>query len=422
MVKRILVVVAGLCCFFVGNAQSIESELIRQPSVKNPAVAINRKDPRNIVVVAHPNHLFVTFDGGTTWESTAIQSAAVRSDITVTSTTKGVFYCFYMGGQSDSPYTYPVVQQSADGGRSWSDPTTIAEVSGSFNNGLNAVAGPKDELMVTWLQFDQHPSGADASCKSRVLFSTSANGKKWTAPKQLSGIEGDCTPVGSVANSFPVQTLDGKILSTWTQGNTIFLDRSFDGGSLWLRGDIDIVTISSGWTLTETGYEMATARPVFAADVSRGRFRNSLYLSWSDEHETASDADVWFSTSINYGDNWSSPLKVSTGTPGSQQIAPWIAIDPATGYIYIAYLDQGEHQDGLYDLTLSHSEDTKQFSSRSVNQEAFNLPFPGGALERVVSLDAFQGRIVIAWMLSEGAENALKAVVIVPETADKKKK
>ena len=93
-----------------------------------------------------------------------------------------------------------------------------------------ATVDSKDNVWVAWTQFDAFGS-EDENCQSNILLSSSANGKKWSKPIQISQTPGNCKDDdNSAEGAMPAIGVDGKAFVTWSNQNKIFLDRSFSGG------------------------------------------------------------------------------------------------------------------------------------------------------------------------------------------------
>ena len=169
-----------------------------------PSVAINMRHPENIVI--------------------------------------GGFYYFHLSdrqrGDDSQARDQVVMQSSGDGGETWTEGSSIGLNPPKHQTKQRATVDAKGNLFVSWTQFDKY-GDLPADCKSSILYSSSKNGKKWTDPVVISQATGSCndgdqTPAGAV----PAVTADGKVLIAWSNGGNIYLDRSFNGGDMWLSNDI----------------------------------------------------------------------------------------------------------------------------------------------------------------------------------------
>src|SRR5688572_14324213 len=95
-------------------------------NVTASGVAINPRNPKNVVVVSSPDQVFYTLDGGATWQKSKLSSIwGVFGNATVVADDKGSFYSFYLsneGGQgltNDKCLERVVCQVSKDGGVTW---------------------------------------------------------------------------------------------------------------------------------------------------------------------------------------------------------------------------------------------------------------------------------------------------------------
>jgi hypothetical protein len=332
-------------CFYT-QAQIKNIKLDEQTTgryVCEPSIAINPKNPNNIVAASVLNNVYYTMDGGVTWEKNELKSPlGVYGDPALIADGSGDFYYFHLsdptqgaGGYDSEKLDRIVVQISGDGGKTWSEGEGIG-----FNHPKDQdkewpAIDAKGNIYVTWTQFDKY-GDSDPNCHSNILLSSSKNGRKWSTPVQISQTPGNCIDDDNTAEgAVPAVTSDGKIFVVWSNQNKIFMDRSFDGGNMWLTNDLAIAEQPGGWDLKIPGHDRCNGMPVLMTDKSKGPYRGSIYVVWADQRNGENDTDIWFLRSNNFGDNWSPPLRVNKDKPGKHQYLPWMAVDPASGYIYI---------------------------------------------------------------------------------------
>ncbi|MEO5603036.1 MAG: sialidase family protein [Cyclobacteriaceae bacterium] len=332
--------------------------------VCEPTIAINPRYPSNIVAGSVLNNVYFTKDGGQTWKKNQLTSPlGVYGDPSIISDSKGIFYYFHLsdptggtGGYDSEKLDRIVVQQSEDGGETWTGGESIGLNHPKDQDKQWPASDGKGNLFVTWTQFDKY-GDSDPSCFSNILFSMSKNGKKWSDPVQISQLPGNCLDNDSTAEgAVPAVSFDGKVFVAWANQGKIFLDRSFDGGYLWLNNDIVVTEQKGGWDMTIPGHDRCNGMPVLMSDKSKSSFRGSLYIAWADQSKGADDTDIFFTRSHNYGDNWTTPQRINKdGGIGKHQYLPWMTIDQATGYIYIVYYDRRNYDDNQTDVYLAYS-------------------------------------------------------------------
>lgn len=383
-----------------------------------PSIAVNPRNPLNIVAASVLNNIYFTKDGGATWQKREIKSSfGVYGDPALIADGGGTFYFFHLsdptngkGGYDSEKLDRIVVQRSNDGGDTWDDGTSIG-----FNH-------PKDQdkpwpgidskgnLILTWTQFDSYGS-KDSACHSNIMLSTSKNGSKWSDPIVVSQISGNCLDNDStVMGAMPVITFDGKAFVTWAVNEKIYLDRSFDG-SLWLSNDIPILDQKGGWDLKIPGHERCNGLPVFMTDRSKTGFRGYLYLVWSDQRNGEADTDVWFSRSTNYGDNWSAPLNVSVAKKNHQYL-PWMAIDQSNGNIYVMYYDRSGSEDLKTEVYLAWSTDGgSTFKNTKISESPF-VPGDQTFFGDYTNISAHKGIITPIWTRTDNGKTSVWTSVI----------
>lgn len=388
-----------------------------------PSVAISFKNPDVIVSGSAIDNVYSTTDGGKSWKHTNLTSRfGVWGDPVLISDFSGNFYYFHLSDPSGKNWESEdildriVIQKSKDGGETWDAGESIGLNPPKDQDKEWAIADRKGNLYVTWTQFDTYGS-QDTTCKSSILFSKSSNGSKWSKPIKLSQYDGDCrddddTPQGAV----PAVSNDGKIFVAWSNAGYIWLDRSFNGGDTWLSNDIAIVEHTGGWNLSVPGLDRTNGMPVLVCDNSTGLFSGALYLVWADQRNGEDDTDIWFSRSVNYGDNWTAPKRINDDEPGSHQFLPWITVDPSNGHIFIVYYDRRNYSDEQTDVYLAYSTDNGgSFKNVKISESPF-IPQSDKFFGDYTNISAFKGRIVPVWARMDNGKTSIWTSII--ELAD----
>lgn len=383
-----------------------------------PSIAINPKNPLNIVAASVLNNIYFTKDGGVTWQKREVQSSfGVYGDPSLIADASGTFYFFHLsdpthgkGGYDSEKLDRIVVQRSDDGGDTWTDGVSIGFNHPKDQDKQWPAIDSKGNLILTWTQFDTYGS-KDPNCQSNILMSTSRNGSKWSEPIVLSQMPGNCVDNDStVMGAMPVVTFDGKAFVVWAANEKIYLDRSFDG-NLWLSNDIPIVEQKGGWDLKIPGHDRCNGLPVLMTDRSKTGFRGYLYLVWADQSNGESNTDVWFSKSTNFGDNWSTPVNLST-TRKNHQYLPWMAIDQVTGNIYVMFYDRSEYDDLRTDVVLAWSTDGgSTFRNRKISESPF-IPDEKGFFGDYTNISAHKGIITPIWTRMDNGKTSVWTTVI----------
>lgn len=391
--------------------------------VCEPTIAINPRHPENIVAGSVLHNVYYTKDGGKSWKKQQLTSPfGVYGDPAIIADDKGNFYYFHLSDPTDGKGGYDsekldriVVQQSADGGETWTHGESIGLNPPKDQDKQWATTDSKGNVYVTWTQFDKY-GDSDPACQSNILFSMSKNGKKWTEPVVISQLPGNCADNDSTAEgAVPAVTFDGKAFIAWGNQGKIFLDRSFDGGERWLNNDIIVTEQEGGWDMNIPGHDRCNGMPVLMADNSKGNFRGSLYIVWADQRKGEKDTDIWFTRSHNYGDNWSTPKRVNDDGPGKHQYLPWMAIDQATGYVYIVYYDRRNYDDEKTDVYLAYSSDGgANFKNVKISETPFK-PQDDKFFGDYNNISAHKGVIAPVWTRMVDGKTSVWTTVIRQE-------
>lgn len=384
-----------------------------------PAIVVNPRDPANIVAAVAPDLVYYTRDGGKRWQKDRIVSAfGTYGDPVLITGPRGNFYYVHTSGRTEGDgggepaLDRMVIQRSDDAGASWSAGESLGlHPPKELNNGW-ATTDRRGSLFVTWRAFEQY-GNADPECRSDLLFSMSKNGRKWTDPVVISKVAGNCRDDHTgQAGAIPVVTFDGKVLIAWSNAGTIYLDRSFNGGEMWLGNDIEVAKQAGGSNLAIPGHGFCSGMPVLLTDAGKSAFRGSLYLVWADQRNGADDTDIWFTRSHNFGDNWSSPTRINDDGKGKHQYMPWMAVDEATGYLYIVYFDRRNHEGVETDVYVAYSTDGgASFRNVLISETPFT-PVANGHVGRLSNISASNGIIAPIWTRTDEGKSTLLTAII----------
>jgi len=395
-----------------------------------PSIAISLKDPKVIVAGSVLNNVYYTADGGESWKKSKLQSSlGVWGDPVVISDFKGNFYYFHLSDPTGKNWASEeildriVVQESTDNGETWSDGASIG-----FNHPKDqdkewAIADRKGNIYVAWTQFDKYGS-KDPTCQSNILLSKSSNGKKWSAPVVISQIPGDCIDDDNTTEgAVPAVTADGKFaFVAWSNQGKIFFDRSMDEGNTWLSNDIVITEQPGGWSMKIPGINRSNGMPILVCDnTKRSNASGSLYLVWADQRHGENDTDIWFTRSLNYGDNWASPIRINNDQPGKHQFLPWLTVDPTTGYIYIIYYDRRAYDDNQTDVYLAYSTNGGvTFKEVKISETPF-VPEERLFFGDYNNISAAHGVIAAIWTRVDNGQTNVMTTIIKHEDLEKVK-
>ena len=332
-----------------------------------PSIAISQTDPQIVVAGSILDNVYNSTDGGKTWNHNQLTSSlGVYGDPCVVASPIGDFYFLHLsdpegkGWASNKLLDRIVCQHSSDGGVSWSD------------GGGMGLSHPKDQdkewavvskdgsiIHACWTQFDKYDSHEPQDSTIILCSSAGRNGENWSTPVRISERAGNCLDSDATTEgAVPSISADGTLYVAWALHETIWFDRSEDGGKTWLTSDIAATSIVGGWDQKVSAIGRVNGMPVTGVDVSStSPHYGRIYINWTDARNGDDDLDVFLCYSDDKGDTWSSPTRVNDDGLGSQQFFTWMSVDPVTGGIHIVFYDRRAHTDETTDVYVASSFD-----------------------------------------------------------------
>lgn len=401
--------------------------------VCQPSIVINRKNPNNIIAASARDNIYYSNDGGNNWQSLKLTSpVGVYGNPVLVSDDKGDIYTFHVSGEgakSEKSLDQILCHISRDGGKTWEEGAPIGLNASKDQLGPAATTDSKGNVWVAWTEFDKYMN-EDENCQSNILLSTSSNGKKWSRPRQISQTAGNCKDDdNTVQGAMPAIAVDGKAFVSWANQGKLFLDRSFNGGGIWLSNDIAVGQQPGGWNMKIAGYGQSSGRPILLVDQSKSVYQGSLYLIWADQRNGENDTDVWFMRSTNFGDNWSTPVKLGEDKNKRHQYLPWMTVDNTTGYLYAIFYDRSDYEDEQTDVCVAYSTDGGiSFKTKKISETPFR-PVDSQSLGDYTSISAHKGIITPIWTRMDEGKTSVWASILkqadliqLPAVSSKKKK
>jgi hypothetical protein len=255
----------------------------------------------------------------------------------------------------------------------------------------------RGNVYVAWTRFDVYGS-ADPAHTSHIWFARSRDrARTFTPPVRVSDAPGDAKDSdGTVEGVVPSVGPDGEVYLAWAGPAGIAFDRSLDGGYTF-GTDTVVAAMPGGWDIPLPGVTRHNGMPVTAVDRSHGPHRGTVYVNWIDLRN--GDADVFVAASKDGGRTWSAPVRVNDDPKGNgrHQLFTWMAVDPADGAVYAAFLDRRDTAGTDNAVTLARSVDGgRTFANHRVDRP----PFPSS--EKVfygdyLGVDAHGGRVAVIY-------------------------
>jgi len=337
----------------------ISSDRYASYSKNEVAMAINPRNPDNIIVTSIPIFCYYTFDGGLSWEQKMVPSQyGSAGDPCVVFDRFGDAYFAHLVPMNDRI----VIHKSKNGGQTWNVGTyaglTHTKKPDKEWLTVDMTDSPfKDRLYVAWTEFDVYMSN-NPDDSSRILFSYSDDlGQSWSESVRVSDQGGDCTDKdGTVEGAVPAVGPDGTVYVSWGGNNRIMFDKSYDGGVTFGK-DVFVTDQPGGWDITIPGLWRANGLPQTLCDTTDSPYRGTIYIVWSDQRNGEDNTDIFLIKSTDQGETWGDMVKVNTDTGRAHQFFPWATIDPATGYLYIVFYDRRNHSGDTTDVYVAKSTD-----------------------------------------------------------------
>ncbi len=289
------------------------------------------------------------------------------------------------------PTTGLYVHKSTDGGVTWNNPVTVS-IEGPPASSTDTAYRLNDRdqicsdnyqsspyynnIYVTWIQ---DRGWGQPLPYSDIYFSYSVDGgNAFSPPHRINSWVNNMgnMPVPDVAK-------DGTVFVVWVDYNVqtggqglIYLDKSTDGGVTWgpdiLVDTIDLPPLHLNGN-TDTRAKGAAVVKVKPADPSE------IYIVYAaDPDGTGGDeADIFFISSSDAGNTWTSPFRVNDDATMSDQILPWMYVKP-NGVIDICWYDRrNDLSDFDFDVYFACSTDggTSFSPNVRVNNQMFPPPF-----------------------------------------------
>lgn len=356
------------------NGQFKNVLIDNQESPNEPSIAINQKNPAQIVAGSNIDNVYFSSDTGKTWTKAKLKSEyGVWGDPVIMTDTNGHFYFFHLSN-ADAWIDRIVSQKSFDGGKTWPQDTYMGHFPGNNQDKHWAVTDPQNNnIYCTWTHFDKYGS-TNPKDSSHILFSRSADGGiTWSQAKRINEKGGDCIDDDNTTEgAVPAVGPNGEVYVAWAGPRGLIFDRSLDEGKTWLNKDIFVSDFPGGWNYEIPGIYRCNGLPVTACDLSKGQYRGTIYINWTDQRNGENDTDVWLAKSDDNGNTWSDPIRVNNDLPGKHQFFTWMSIDQTSGYLYFVFYDRRDHADNKTDVFMAISRDSGEtFENFKINETPF---------------------------------------------------
>jgi len=324
-----------------------------------PSIAVNRKNPNQIIAAFQPATVAYSMDGAQTFavaDLPPVSGWRGGGDVSVTFDDAGRAYLCTLHFDKLGSVSYWAhgagrngifVRRSPDGGKTWETEAATVKAWQGTEPDIQWEDMPRifaddqphsphaGNLYVGWIEWQLD--------KSIILFARSSDhGKTFSQPIRISthaGLPRDDN--GALVGFVGVIGADGTIYAIWNDGETIAFTQSHDGGKTFApsRSVIHVAPPYFGGAGGIPGVPRVMGFPQIGVDARQNR-GGTLYLCWSDFRN--GDVDVFLSKSTDHGRTWSAPIRVNSDAThdGIDQFFQWMAVDPVTGHVYVQFYDR----------------------------------------------------------------------------------
>ncbi len=386
-------------------AQPANIVISNEGAPNETCIAIDTARPERVMVGANIDNYYISSDTGKTWTSNKLTSKyGVWGDPVIAVDRKGHWYFFHLSNPPEGNWIDRIVcQKSTDFGKTWTEGTyTGLNGARAQDKHWVAIDPERNFIYVTWTQFDKYDS-KNATDSTLILFSKSVDGgEKWSYPVRINETAGNCVDSDStVEGAVPAIGPDGEIYVAWAGPDGLVFDKSMDRGKTWLKRDIRIDSMPTGWDYKIPGLGRCNGLPVTVCDVSKGSYRGNIYVNWSDQRNGEDDTDVWLARSEDGGDTWSGPIRVNDDMGKSHQFMSWMCVDHANGDLYVLYYDRRNLSNDSTNVYLARSDDGgRTFTNLLISESPFQ-PKSWSFFGDYLNVVAYKGNVFPVWTRSD---------------------
>ncbi|NUN99532.1 MAG: T9SS type A sorting domain-containing protein [Saprospiraceae bacterium] len=414
--KKMLLFAIALLPAWLAAQTHLNVRVSQDFDANEPSICLDPKNPAHIVAGANLNNVYHSTDTGRTWTAQLLTSAyGVWGDPVIGVDTSGDFYFLHLSNPPGASWIDRIVcQKSTDWGLNWS-PGTFMGLNGTKAQDKHwiAVNRTTNHLFVTWTEFDTYGS-SNPQDSSRILFSKSTDGgNTWSAAKRLNKVSGNCIDSDDTTEgAVPCIGPNGEIYVSWAGPEGLRFDRSTDGGESWLENDLKIDDMPGGWDYQIPGLERCNGLPVTSCDLSNGPHRGTIYVNWADQRNGPADTDVWLAKSTDGGNTWSAPIRVNDDAAGRHQFLTWMAVDQATGWLWLVFYDRRGYADNQTEVYMALSRDGgATFRNFKISDAPFT-PNTGNFFGDYNNLTVYNNIVRPIWTRMEGVSTDIWTALV----------
>ncbi|HWF44731.1 MAG TPA: sialidase family protein [Candidatus Kapabacteria bacterium] len=388
----------------------VSQDSLSRYSPEEVCIAVNPVDPLNLAIGANSDWIFSSSDGGQSWVTQRLNSQyGGGGDPSLVFDGDGNLYYVTLGGR------HLGIDRSTDGGLTFDTGAIVGNDTSQQDKPWLAINRNLEfgnqTVAAGWTRFAQYGS-RDVIDSTHILSSVSTDqGVTWTNPARVDDIGGDCIDSSNTTEgAVPAFGLHNELYMTWSARDTIFFDRSLDGGSTFGQ-DRPIAVQPGGWWLNVPKIVRTNGLPSMVCDQSSGTYSGRIYVLWSDARRGVVDCYIVHST--DNGDSWSDPVRIDTDEQMDHHFFPSLAVDPITGHIFVAYYQMHLQDKDSVDVYLARSTNGgESFEDMKISQSAFS-PGNGVFLGDYISVAAYNKHVFPTWTRTKSGISSIWTAIVI---------
>ncbi len=271
----------------------------------------------------------------------------------------------------------------------WQNTKINNDQSGQLQNEQQIVANPIDPLnqVAVWRDFR-------LGYRQVGYGYTFDGGRTWTNPGLFVDphYPRDSDPALTVSAEGTFYAMLLAYTGDTNQPSGMLMYRSLDGGQSW----------------TDRGFAVDGVQGVFedkefiACDRTSSQYHGKIYMAWARFY----NADIYFVSTADEGDNWTSERLVSDSS-GNQFPIPVVGVDGTVYVAWTSYYDSAIKIDRSYDGGLSFSNDltvTNLYNPFPTINGSIDTP-GHPAMDADITAGDYSGRLYVAYISRDGASD-----------------
>ncbi|RCK73937.1 MAG: carbonic anhydrase [Ignavibacteriae bacterium] len=356
---------------------------------------------------------YITTNGGATWfggdtlppHQMAGMSNYTSDPVTAIDLNNNIYFNTILYSSTTGDI---VVSRSSNWGQTWTPFTALPDPGVDEDKNWMAVdidpGSPyAGNIYVAYTDFN-----SSGSAYRRVRYARSTNQGASFTPNPTINISGNSNYLDQGVNI--TTGPNGEVYICWTNyissaltSSNVGFTRSTDGGVTFSTPSYAATNVADiRGTLVKGGNSIrVNSFPFIAADRSNGPYRGHIYIVYPAKNPTR--PDIFIVKSSNGGVSWTAPTRVNQADNNLDQWFPSVAVDPATGFVYVVYYDSRNFPaNDSAQVYLSRSTDGGQtFEDILVSDQAF-LPksisgLASGYMGDYIDVKALNGIVWPVW-------------------------